>query len=31
LAIDLRLQLLFLGCQGVLFLFEVLAPLLILG
>jgi len=30
LPIDLRFQLRFLGCQGVLFLFEVLAPPLIL-
>jgi hypothetical protein len=30
LPIDLRLQLRFLGCQGVLFLFQVLAPPLIL-
>ena len=31
LPIALRLQLRFLGCQGVLFLFEVVAPPLILG
>ena len=31
LPIDLRLQLRFLGCQGVLCLFQVLAPPLILG
>ena len=31
LPIDLRLQLRFLGCQGVLFLFQVLAPPLIFG